>query len=335
MAVASHAVMRVTKVTALPLLTLLTFACTSAGDDGDIGSDQAGLEVTVQLPQALGAQRAITARPGIETPTEIYPTELQFLEQDPGLTTQGLNILAEPAPVALAAQVDLSKWAVAPGNQGKYGSCASWSSGYTSMGWWLTRTGIAGAPLNPMFLYTLVKKGPVNQCGNNGSYLTDVLDLVKAKGVAPQADFPSKDCVVPGAAAMAAAARFKITGYSNVDLRKDAIGALKAALSTQKPVVLGVYVNNTFMNARSSSFYIDGPSQDSRGGHAIVAMGYDEKGVWIENSWGTVWGKGGWAQLSWNYLTGKQCGRQGACLMQAAIIQGIAAAPKFDPATAP
>jgi hypothetical protein len=63
-------------------------------------------------------------------------------------------------------------------------------------------------------------------------------------------------------------------------------------------------------------------------------MGYDEKGVWIQNSWTEKWGKDGWAQVSWEYIGG-DCGKAGACLMAAAMIDGIEAAPGFDPETMP
>ena len=35
------------------------------------------------------------------------------------------------------------------------------------------------------------------------------------------------------------------------------------------------------------------------GGHAFAIVGYDCYGFWIQNSWGTAWGKGGFARLSY------------------------------------
>lgn len=35
-------------------------------------------------------------------------------------------------------------------------------------------------------------------------------------------------------------------------------------------------------------------------GHAFVIVAYDEKGFWIQNSWGKDWGKGGYARLSYD-----------------------------------
>lgn len=36
------------------------------------------------------------------------------------------------------------------------------------------------------------------------------------------------------------------------------------------------------------------------GGHAFAIVAYDEKGFWIQNSWGTGWGQGGFAQISYD-----------------------------------
>ena len=35
------------------------------------------------------------------------------------------------------------------------------------------------------------------------------------------------------------------------------------------------------------------------GGHAFLLVGYDQRGFWIQNSWGTGWGKQGFARLSY------------------------------------
>jgi len=50
----------------------------------------------------------------------------------------------------------------------------------------------------------------------------------------------------------------------------------------------------------------------TRGGHAVLLCGYDNDGVYIQNSWGEEWGLYGFAILSW-----KQFGNQ---LMDAMVI---------------
>lgn len=45
------------------------------------------------------------------------------------------------------------------------------------------------------------------------------------------------------------------------------------------------------------------PGAKSKGGHAFLIVGYDETGFWIQNSWGSTWGKKGFAHITyaeWN-----------------------------------
>ena len=41
-------------------------------------------------------------------------------------------------------------------------------------------------------------------------------------------------------------------------------------------------------------------SEQIIGGHAFAIIGYDEDGLWIQNSWGPGWGKGGFARISYD-----------------------------------
>ncbi len=45
------------------------------------------------------------------------------------------------------------------------------------------------------------------------------------------------------------------------------------------------------------------PVHDERyyGGHAVTIVGFDDYGFWIKNSWGTEWGEGGYARISYDY----------------------------------
>ena len=40
--------------------------------------------------------------------------------------------------------------------------------------------------------------------------------------------------------------------------------------------------------------------EDANWGHAFAIVAYDEKGFWIQNSWGNDWGKGGFGQISYD-----------------------------------
>lgn len=40
--------------------------------------------------------------------------------------------------------------------------------------------------------------------------------------------------------------------------------------------------------------------QSTLGGHAFAIVAYDQRGFWIQNSWGTSWGKGGYALITYD-----------------------------------
>ena len=43
-------------------------------------------------------------------------------------------------------------------------------------------------------------------------------------------------------------------------------------------------------------------SSNSQGGHAVLIVGYDNTGLYIQNSWGTSWGSKGFAILPWDLV---------------------------------
>jgi len=43
-----------------------------------------------------------------------------------------------------------------------------------------------------------------------------------------------------------------------------------------------------------------GENSSKRGGHAVLLCGYDDSGVYIQNSWGDQWGHYGFAILNWD-----------------------------------
>jgi len=78
----------------------------------------------------------------------------------------------------------------------------------------------------------------------------------------------------------------------------------RAAIASGYPVVFGAVVDDQYMNLTTwDPVAFDGTPV---GGHAQLAIGYDEDGVVVLNSWGPDWGVGGIARLSWRCWT-DQC----------------------------
>ena len=80
------------------------------------------------------------------------------------------------------------------------------------------------------------------------------------------------------------------------------LAAVRTAISTGLPVVLGVTVFDTLF-APSGAGRIDPPPSGSpaRGTHAVLAVGHDAGALLIRNSWGASWGLSGYGWLSDEY----------------------------------
>lgn len=67
-------------------------------------------------------------------------------------------------------------------------------------------------------------------------------------------------------------------------------------------VTIPVYSSfNSFYHRKDGMLPIPTEKETFFGYHALCAFGYDEEGIWIQNSWGTAWGRGGIAKLPYGY----------------------------------
>lgn len=82
---------------------------------------------------------------------------------------------------------------------------------------------------------------------------------------------------------------FKANKYAMVG----SIPVLKQALIMNGPCIAGLPVKNT----ERDDFWI---GSSTIGGHAILIVGYDEKGLIIRNSWGDYYGYNGYGHISYN-----------------------------------
>ena len=74
---------------------------------------------------------------------------------------------------------------------------------------------------------------------------------------------------------------------------------VKAAIHRFGCVLAGFEITDEWYEVRGGKYTITGRRGQSLGGHAVLIVGYDDRGVWIENSWGTDWGDGGFALVRW------------------------------------
>ncbi len=209
--------------------------------------------------------------------------------------------------VAIPASVDLTPFAPTPGDQGQINSCVSWSVGYDLMGYYSNASGHVGAPYAPMYLYSQVNGG-VDQ----GSTFTDTFRILSTQGVDTRTDYrPQGDYnwqLKPTAAQKTNASFHRALNpvllYAGPGQGTNARLALSTALAAGQPVVMGIAVYNNFfyLSGSKSVFTNADVSGQLLGYHAVTAFGYNASGVVIENSWGTGWGKSGFATLGWDFV---------------------------------
>lgn len=109
----------------------------------------------------------------------------------------------------------------------------------------------------------------------------------------------------PSHEAFVDAARFKRFGYDRVSSSLD---GLKMALSEGNPVMIGIVVYPSMVQAGFRGRTIPRPSEDSEapiGGHSVLAIGYDNQKevISILNHWSPRWGDKGVADLPYNFIT--------------------------------
>ena len=209
----------------------------------------------------------------------------------------------------LPAAVDLSPSMPPPLDQGSQNSCVGWALAYAVKSYQeqieervpvLTPDGRIDARrvFSPGYVYS-----QVNQGRDGGCKYPDALRIVAEQGVAPWADMPyveSKPFELPGPAAQAAARRYRIDTWRQVNVQDPR--ELKAHLNAGYPVMIGVKVDQGFKDLRDGVW--GARSGPELGNHAMVIVGYDDgRGAFkLINSWGQTWGQRGYGWVAYDHF---------------------------------
>jgi len=204
----------------------------------------------------------------IQSPEDPRDFPIEALYAARGMVPAVALPTAYTVPAPLAPVVD----------QGSSPMCVAYSSGWVKVYEDLRDQGPFNAD-EPTF-FAQIGGGP------NGAYTRDAFTRMLNFGYPPVGN-------------AAAAGQHKIAAYYSVPVERT---ALCQAILDFGPVVLSMpWYSNWF------SVDADGdlrPPATQVGGHAIVAVGWDASGLWLQNSWGTDFGvQGGRCRLPWAYLS--------------------------------
>ena len=209
-------------------------------------------------------------------------------------------------PVSLPSSVDLSVDAPVPGDQGLQGSCVGWAVAYVvktyqeriERGWPLTDNRHV---MSPAYVYNQIK------VPGGGAYFVDAFVLLIDQGVSSWAQMPYDpldDRTQPSNRARTEAANYKIADWGTVQRTTHAVFVreIKRHLVAGDPVVIGIPTYPDFEYLSESNPVYDDDAGASRGYHAVVIVGYDDRrsAFRVANSWGTEWGIGGYGWIDYD-----------------------------------
>jgi len=205
------------------------------------------------------------------------------------------------------SSIDLSANFPNPGDQGNQSSCVGWATAYAlksyqekvEIGWALNTPDHL---FSPAFIYNQINGGQ-----DQGSYISEALDLAVNKGVSTLATMSYSDSdyrTQPSAAALAQGLTFKAASWRRVNDTSQ----IKAALANRKPVVGGISVYQQLMDLSGSNSVYNTASGNNKGGHAITIVGYDDNkygGAFkVINSWSQNWGDNGFFWMPYDFAAG-------------------------------
>ena len=218
-----------------------------------------------------------------------------------------LAFAAEPQVLAaLPASTDLRPNCPPVYDQGQLGSCTANAIG-GAFQFEQKKQGIPDVVPSRLFIYYGERYLEGTVSTDSGAMIRDGMKVVNHDGAPPETLWPydiTQFAQKPPDPAYAAGKENQVLIYRRV-LRN--LNQMKACLAAGYPFVFGFSVYESFESpdvARTGVMPMPAQGEQLLGGHAVLAVGYDDASqrFTVRNSWGTGWGMNGYFTMPYDYL---------------------------------
>jgi C1A family cysteine protease len=207
--------------------------------------------------------------------------------------------------IKLPSQIDLRAEDSPIENQGHLGSCtANALAGHLQF---LEEiSGKKYADLSRLFIYYNERAAEGTVDFDSGAMIRDGIKVLAKYGVCAESSWPydiTQFTRKPAAACYKQALKRRISSYHRLQTLDDMLNCLAEGF----PFVFGFTVYESFESLKTAQTGIapmPKKTEKAIGGHAVMAIGYDQKSkrFLVRNSWGTEWGQGGYFTIPYTYL---------------------------------
>ena len=259
--------------------------------------------------------------------TEEHPEVVHMIEK------LGITKARKAARLALPPQMDLRPWCSPIEDQQMLGSCTA-NAAVGVVEYFERRAFDKYIDGSRLFVYKTTRD-LLGWVGDTGAYIRTTMGALTMFGVPPETYWPYTDRQEPGVAGERTfdveptafiyqfASRFNTVKYVCHDPFGTPVPPLtlltnvKTYLAAYIPAVFGFYVFPSYTQADvEGAFPYPTPGERAFAGHAVVAVGYDDKikitnlvskkttigALLIRNSWGPSWGNAGYGWLPYDYI---------------------------------
>ena len=227
----------------------------------------------------------------------------------PDVPDQRDHLYSAPQPILakLPPKKDLRSGCPPVYDQGQLGSCtANAISG--AIQFEQKKQGTTVFAPSRLFIYYNERdmEGTINS--DAGAQIRDGVKSVATLGVCPEAEWPydiNKFADKPTPKSYADAKTCEAVGYQRLDSSN--LNQLKGCIAAGFPFIFGFTVYDAFESqevAKTGVLNMPGPKEKVQGGHAVLAVGYDDstQRFSVRNSWGKDWGIKGYFTIPYTYL---------------------------------